>query len=66
MFQAPINLTTGPAWDVYLLYQAGIEWGDSAPPRPTFFMHQLGGRLPDASRLDGPKLRQAVRDMVEQ
>ena len=32
----------GPAWDIYLFYEKGGVWGDG-PPRPTAWMHQLGG-----------------------
>jgi hypothetical protein len=28
------------AWDIYLFYNVGAEWTD-APPRPTYWMHQL-------------------------
>lgn len=28
------------AWDIYLFYEAGVEWND-APPRPIYWMHQL-------------------------
>ena len=31
----------GVAWDVYLLYPAGVVWEDDGPPEPTFWMHQL-------------------------
>jgi copper chaperone CopZ len=31
----------GNAWDVYLLYAAGVKWTGDAPPAPTFWMHQL-------------------------
>jgi len=55
MFQEPINLTAEPAWDVYLVYPRGVTW-DSSPPEPAYFMHQLRGRLPDASRLDAAQL----------
>lgn len=61
VFQSPINLTTEPAWDVYLLYPSGVTWDGAGPPRPVFFMHQLGGRLPEEARLDGPKLAERVR-----
>ncbi len=60
-FQAPLELTTEPAWDVYLVYPPGVEWEEGQPPpRPRFYMHQLGGRLPDDLRLDGPKLAEEV------
>ena len=28
------------AWDIYLFYEAGVEWAD-APPRAIYWMHQL-------------------------
>lgn len=31
----------GIAWDVYLLYKAGVTWDTDLPPEPTFWMHQL-------------------------
>jgi len=37
------------AWDVYLLFDERVEWGDSAPvPREWF--HQLGGERADPAR----------------
>ena len=65
LFQAPIDLTGEPAWDVYLVYEPGIEWKGDAPPVPTLFMHQLGGRLPDDQRLDGPKLHDVIENTLK-
>ena len=31
----------GRAWDVYAVYAPGVRWTESAPPTPTFWMHQL-------------------------
>ena len=31
----------GVAWDVNLVYRAGVVWEDDEPPEPTFWMHQL-------------------------
>jgi hypothetical protein len=28
------------AWDIYLFYEAGVEWANKAPP-PVYWMHQL-------------------------
>jgi len=64
LFQTPIHLATEPAWDVYLVYPPGVEWIGDTPPAPVFFMHQLGGRLPDDLRLDGPKLAAAIREIL--
>ena len=63
LFQTPIGLTTEPAWDVYLLYPAGVTWTDS-PPEPYFFMHQLGNRLPHENRLSGEGLARRVRELL--
>lgn len=41
------------AWDVYLLYRAGVEWQGDSPPEPDYWMHQLGG-------VDGPRLDKDV------
>ncbi|NNF05264.1 MAG: hypothetical protein HKN21_00755 [Candidatus Eisenbacteria bacterium] len=65
LFQKPINLTTEPAWDVYLVYEPGVVWEGDSPPKPTFFMHQLGGRLPDGQRLDGPELRNGLEEILK-
>lgn len=31
----------GRAWDVYAVYEPGVTWMGDAPPKPTFWMHQL-------------------------
>lgn len=59
-FQGAIDLKTEPAWDVYLVYPREAEWTGTDPPRPEYFMHQLGGRLPDANRLDGVGLARSL------
>ncbi len=64
LFQEPIHLTTEPAWDVYLVYEPGVVWEGDTPPEPTFFMHQLGGRLPGGQRLDGPELRDGIEKLL--
>ena len=64
LFQASIELDGEPAWDVYLVYEPGVVWDGDAPPEPTFFMHQLVGRLPDVQRLDGPKLRDEIAKIL--
>jgi hypothetical protein len=64
LFQPPIKLKGEPAWDVYLVYEPGIVWDGDTPPEPTYFMHQLGGRLPGELRLDGPKLFDAVEKLL--
>ncbi len=51
--------TPGPAWDVYLLFPRGVQWTAAAPPKPIFWMHQLGG-VTNAPRLDPDVFRQHV------
>lgn len=63
-FQNPIGLTGEPAWDVYLVYPPGVTWNGDTPPTPEFFMHQLGGRLPDGLRLDGDRLRDELAKRI--
>jgi hypothetical protein len=48
---APILQLSGPAWDVYLLFDRDKKWDGSLPPKPAFWMHQLGG-VTHAPRLD--------------
>jgi hypothetical protein len=43
-----------PAWDIYLVYGPAIRWDGDLPPKPDFWMHQLGS--PDAPRVSGPFL----------
>lgn len=64
LFQGPIELEGEPAWDVYLAYPPGVTWEDDTPPKPVFFMHQLGGRLPDAKRLDGQALAEGLSEIL--
>ena len=50
------------AWDIYFVYEPGVEWKDE-PPLPTDWMHQLGR---DERSLDGDKLREAIRAVLPQ
>lgn len=63
-FQCPLGLDGEPAWDVYLLYPPGVEWKSNDAPSPIFFMHQLGGRLPEELRLDGGVLAERTRGVL--
>ncbi len=53
-----------PAWDVYLAYAPGIRWTTDFPPRPTYWMHQLG--VSNAPRLDATVFAEHVRDLTPQ
>jgi len=46
------------AWDVYFVFGRQAKW-TNAPPKPDFWMHQLGG--PETGNmLDGEKFRQEI------
>ena len=59
-FQAAVPLVDEPAWDVYLLYPKGVEWEGASPPTPSYYMHQLSGRLPAGRLLSGRSLAEKV------
>jgi hypothetical protein len=42
------------AWDIFLLYGPDARWEGEQPPRPSYWMHQLGS--PRRPRLEGPYL----------
>jgi hypothetical protein len=46
------------AWDIYFLYGPEARWDGDLPPKPRFWMHQLGSR--DQPRVNGPYLDAAV------
>ncbi len=49
------------AWDIYLAFEAGIEWGEEAPV-PTEWVHQLG--RDDRHLGDGERYRRVVEDLL--
>ena len=63
-FQAALPLVDEFAWDVYLVYDRGIEWTGESPPAPTYYQHQLVGRLPAGRMLDGPVLKAKVVELL--
>lgn len=63
MFQPALGLKDEAAWDVYLVYPAGVEWNASRPPKPSYFMHQLH-ELPSARRLDARRLAAQIRAAI--
>jgi hypothetical protein len=50
------------AWDVYLLYPPGIRWTAQQPPKPAFWMQQLG--VTNAPTLDAEVLAARVRELL--
>jgi hypothetical protein len=56
------------AWDAYILYPPGPVWEDGAPPRPAFWMHQLGsdsGADP-SNRLDAAEFSNEVGRLLQE
>ena len=56
--------TPGAAWDVYLLYGRGVQWTGLQPPKPNYWMHQLGG-VKAAPHLDADVLREHVEQLLK-
>jgi hypothetical protein len=54
--------TPGPAWDVYLVYARGVRWSAALPPRPTFWMQQLG--MSNVPALDATVLAERVKNLL--
>lgn len=50
------------AWDVFLLYRAGLRWANR-PPVPSFWMHQLF--LDDVPKLDVEALKHELQQMIQ-
>lgn len=46
LFANPLRLSS-TAWDVYLVYAAGVKWKGNQPPQPSYWMHQLQGQPAD-------------------
>jgi hypothetical protein len=63
VFKSALGLKDELAWDVYLVYPAGVEWSHSRPPRPSYYMHQLH-ELPSSRRLDATKLATQLRTIL--
>ena len=63
MFKPALGLKDEVAWDVYLVYPAAVEWNETRPPKPSYFMHQLH-ELPAARRLDATTLATQLRKVI--
>lgn len=50
-------------WDVYLLYPPESEWNAQEPPKPIYWMHQLG--VEEGQPLNGEILADEVRKCLE-
>lgn len=62
-FRPALGLKDELAWDVYLVYPAGVEWNANHPPKPSYYMHQLH-ELPSARYLDPTKLAAQIREAI--
>lgn len=54
--------TPQAAWDVYLAYPRGIRWTAELPPKPTYWMQQLG--LDNAPYLNASTLADRIRGLL--
>jgi len=60
---ARVLQTPGPSWDVYLAYAPGIRWTSETPPKPTFWMQQMG--MSNVPYLDASVLADRVRALLD-
>jgi len=47
-----------PAWDIYMIYGPEAKWEGDVPPKPAYWMHQLGSK--GKERVDRPYLDPGV------
>lgn len=59
----PILGTPAAAWDVWMLFDRGERWTGAAPPRPTWWEHQLR-QLPSERFLDPERFAQKAQNLV--
>ncbi|HZM22128.1 MAG TPA: hypothetical protein VFC02_10310 [Anaerolineales bacterium] len=59
-----LNLTSTPAWDVYLVYPPDHSWDQELPPAPKFWMHQLDEQK-QSLFLEPTRLKQYVQTLIE-
>ncbi len=62
LYEKPLGIEGIYAWDVWLVYQPGVRWDHTAPPKPDFAMHQLGSRRVNKvmPRLDSKEFAKVV------
>jgi hypothetical protein len=54
--------TPQAAWDVYLAYAPGVRWTGEMPPKPNYWMQQLG--ISNAPYLDASALADRIRALL--
>jgi hypothetical protein len=62
-FKKFLGLEQQTAWDVYLLFPPGAEWG-ATPPPPAFFMHLDRKEISADRSLNGIRLVSEVRELL--
>ena len=53
-----------PAWDIYLLYDAGVEWPEGSVPVPVYWEHQMSD-VTTGPQLDGEVFRERVTEALQ-
>ncbi len=59
---APVLGIDQEAWDVYMLYDKGAEWGET-PSKPVYWQEQLG--ISDETKLDRVKLTAKINELLK-
>ena len=53
------------AWDIYMFYDAEVEWVDEFPPLPQTHMYQLGGKESTlAHKISGKDLERVLLEVM--
>lgn len=60
----PILQTPEAAWDVWLLFDRGVQWEGATPPAPAWWEHQLY-LMPSENRLDPARFAKKAREIRE-
>jgi hypothetical protein len=53
------------AWDVWLLFDRKVRWGESGPPEPAWWEHQLRG-MPPERRLEPARFARKAAELRAQ
>ena len=62
-YRPVLGLGHEDAWDVYFLDDRSAKWTGDLPPKPRFWMHQLGGVSEDTA-ITGVETRRFIRELV--
>jgi hypothetical protein len=62
IYERLLPVSSGPAWDVYMIFAPGVLWNGTDPPKPSFWMHQLP--IANAPHLDSAVFAQRAEALL--